>query len=418
MNADQIRILVVDDDADVARGTAHLLENAGYVTATAANGVAALDTLATFHPQLVLSDRDMPAMDGMELCRRIKGDPALSDVLVVLVSGTYTESEQQSDGFDSGADGYIARPIANRELAARVKAFARIIHLNNLLRQQADTLQAINDELRQSRAAALNLMRDAIAASEQLQNEITERKQAEAAVQAKNQELEQFTYAVSHDLRSPLVTIQTFLGHLEEDIRDQNSAHMAKDLGYLHAAADQMGRLLEELLELSRVDHQPSPPEDVALSVVVTEALALAAGRISQRGVQVVVTATPAVLHGNRARLVAVFQNLVDNACKFMGDQKEPRIAIGMETRGTEPVFFVRDNGGGIAPGQQKKLFGLFVRLNPQVEGTGLGLALVKRIIELHGGRIWVESPGVGQGACFYFTLSGAVNRPNEGAKS
>ena len=105
-----IKILVVDDDIDVARGTAHLLEKASYVIATAPNGVVALDTLATFQPQLVLTDRDMPAMDGIELCRRIKGNPALADVLVVIVSATYTESEHQSDGLDAGADGYIPVP--------------------------------------------------------------------------------------------------------------------------------------------------------------------------------------------------------------------------------------------------------------------------------------------------------------------
>ena len=133
MNADQIRILVVDDDADIAHGTARLLEKAGYVIAMAADGVEALAMLATFQPQLVLSDRDMPAMDGVELCRRIKSDPARADVFVVLISGMYTQSDEQAEGLDAGADGYIPRPIANRELLARVEAFVRIIGLNHRL---------------------------------------------------------------------------------------------------------------------------------------------------------------------------------------------------------------------------------------------------------------------------------------------
>ena len=124
MNSNEIRILVVDDDADVVRGTAHLLEQAGYATATAPNGLEALRTMQTFRPDLVLADRDMPGMDGMEMCRHIKGDPALTDVLVVLISGTYTLSEEQAVGLDAGADGYIARPIANRELTARVAGLA------------------------------------------------------------------------------------------------------------------------------------------------------------------------------------------------------------------------------------------------------------------------------------------------------
>jgi phosphoserine phosphatase RsbU/P len=136
VNPAELRILVVDDDADVVRGTAHLLERAGYAMATASNGVEALQTAQTFRPDLVLSDRDMPEMDGMEMCRRIKSDPALADVFVVLISGTYTQTEEQAAGLDAGADSYIARPIANRELAARVAAFARILRLNRALREK------------------------------------------------------------------------------------------------------------------------------------------------------------------------------------------------------------------------------------------------------------------------------------------
>ena len=137
-----VRILVVDDDADVARGTAHLLDKSGYATAVARNGVEALQTMPTFRPDMVLSDRDMPEMDGMEMCRRIKSDPAFADVFVILISGTFTRSEEQSDGMDSGADSYIARPIANRELAALVAAFVRILRLNRALREKNAELEA------------------------------------------------------------------------------------------------------------------------------------------------------------------------------------------------------------------------------------------------------------------------------------
>jgi phosphoserine phosphatase RsbU/P len=142
MNEDKIKILVVDDDASVVRGTAHLLEQAGYATATAPNGAEALKTVQNFQPNLVLSDREMPEMNGVEMCRQIKGDPALSDVLVVLISGTYTQTEEQAAGLEAGADGYIARPIANRELAARVAAFVRILRLNRSLRAKNAELEA------------------------------------------------------------------------------------------------------------------------------------------------------------------------------------------------------------------------------------------------------------------------------------
>jgi two-component system sensor histidine kinase/response regulator len=145
MNPAEIKILVVDDDAAVASGTAHLLKKAGYATATAANGVEAWQSLPALHPHLVLSDREMPEMDGMELCRRIKGDPALADVFVVLISGSFTQSEEQADGLDLGADGYIARPIANRELLARVAAYARILRLNQSLRRSEAHYRAVTD---------------------------------------------------------------------------------------------------------------------------------------------------------------------------------------------------------------------------------------------------------------------------------
>jgi signal transduction histidine kinase len=245
----------------------------------------------------------------------------------------------------------------------------------------------------------------------QLNDSARIRRQAEGAMQATNKELEQFIYAVSHDLRSPVVTIQTFLGHLEQDIPAQNAARVADDLHFLHTAADKMGQLLDELLKLSRLGRQVNPPEAVLLQAVAKDVLALVAGRIAQRGAQVTVAKSPATLYGDRARFVSLFQNLLDNACKFMGDQKEPCIEIGVETREAETVFFVRDNGIGIDPRHQSKAFGLFEKLDPNTEGTGMGLALVKRIVELYGGRIWVESKGTGQGTCFYFTLPGANRR-------
>ncbi len=149
----EVRILVVDDDADLVQGTARVLEQAGYITATALDGVGALEILRTFRPHIVLSDREMPQMDGLELCRRIKSDPALADVLVILVAGTFTGSEEQSEGLDLGADSYIARPIANRELVARVAAFVRILHLSRSLREKNARLELEATERKRSEAA-------------------------------------------------------------------------------------------------------------------------------------------------------------------------------------------------------------------------------------------------------------------------
>jgi PAS domain S-box-containing protein len=233
-------------------------------------------------------------------------------------------------------------------------------------------------------------------------------------LKAKNDELVRFAYTISHDLKSPLVTIRTFIGYLEEDVRKPGRARMDKDIDYIRNAADKMARLLDELLELSRIGRKVNPSVEAPLQEVVKEALDLVAGRIAERGVKVEVAKEPIQLYGDRQRLVEIFQNLVDNAVKFMSDEPAPRVEIGAEHASEGTVLFVRDNGIGIEPSLQPKIFNLFEKLDPGMEGTGIGLALVRRIVEVHGGRIWVESEGRGKGATFRFTLSGKRGQLNK----
>ncbi len=178
----------------------------------------------------------------------------------------------------------------------------------------------------------------------------------------------------------------------------------------MHTAADKMWRLLDELLEMARVGRNVNPPVAVSLAELVAEALTAVAGRIAERGVEVRVESNDVVLFGDRPRLVEIWQNLIDNAVKYMGEKSAPRIDIGLESGKGGPIYYVRDNGLGIEPGFHEKIFGLFEKLDQDSEGSGLGLALVKRIVEFNGGRIWVESSGVGQGSCFWFTLPAAKN--------
>jgi PAS domain S-box-containing protein len=239
--------------------------------------------------------------------------------------------------------------------------------------------------------------------------DITERKRQEEELKQKNSELERFTYTVSHDLKSPLVTVKTFLGYLEQDLARPNMERVKQDVTYMQNATDKMGQLLDELLNLARVGRKKNPAVRVTFRELAQEAVRLVAGRISTGGVKVQVADAVVTLEGDRPRLMEIWQNLVENACKFMGNQPQPQVGIGVEQRGPETVFFVRDNGAGIDPRYQAKVFGLFEQLNPKGEGTGMGLALVKRIVELYEGRIWVESAGPGRGANFLFTLPGAV---------
>ncbi|MBI5352629.1 MAG: PAS domain S-box protein [Chloroflexi bacterium] len=243
--------------------------------------------------------------------------------------------------------------------------------------------------------------------------EITERKKAEieketliAELEAKNAELEQFTYTVSHDLKSPLVTIVGFLAYLEKDARKGDFERLGQDVLRIQQAVNRMQNLLKDLLELSRIGRIMNPPTEVLFADIVNEALDLVRGQIKLRNVKIELIDVQGVfVNGDHTRLVEVIQNLVDNAAKFMSRQSAPVITIGSKVSAQgERIFYVQDNGIGIAPEFHERIFGLFNKLSSNTEGTGIGLTLVKRIIEVHGGRIWVESQPA-QGSVFYFTL-------------
>lgn len=235
-----------------------------------------------------------------------------------------------------------------------------------------------------------------------------ERKNAE--VEAKSAEMQRFTYAVSHDLRSPLITIKGFLRFVEAEIAHGELDKAAADLQQMKKAATKMEQMLDELLELSRVGEVVRSTEPVDLGEVAREAVELVAGRLDARGVEVGIAADLPPVVGDRPRLLQVMQNLIDNAVKFMGPQAEPKIEIGcVSAERGEAVCYVRDNGLGIAAVHQQKIFDLFDQVDGRAEGTGMGLALVKRVIEVHGGRIWVESEGEGRGSTFFFALPAAA---------
>ena len=247
---------------------------------------------------------------------------------------------------------------------------------------------------------------------------ITDRKHAEAErerlireLAAKNTELEQFTYTVSHDLKAPLITIKGFLGFLGEDARAGNRGRLESDITRINEAVDKMNRLLNELLELSRIGRMMNPPQPVPFRELVDEAVEVLQGRLESTGANLVIADDLPLVCGDRRRLLEVVQNLVDNAAKFSAGQPAPMIEIGCEGYEKDmPILFVRDNGIGIPPEHHERIFGLFNKLDPTMEGTGVGLALVKRIVEFHGGRIWVESASspqgeAGNGATFRFTL-------------
>ena len=246
--------------------------------------------------------------------------------------------------------------------------------------------------------------------------DVTEQKNAEEEreallreLEAKQAELERFTYAVSHDLKSPLITIRGLLGFVEQDAEAGRTERLRADIGRIATATDRMQLLLDDLLRLSRIGRLENPPDRVAFGEVVREAMAFVQGRLDARGVEVEIAEDVPEVYADRQRLLDVMQNLLENAVKFLGDQPSPRIQVSWRRApdGGPPVFCVRDNGIGIEPAYHDKVFGVFEKLHAGTEGAGMGLAIVKRILEARGGRIWIESSGEGAGATICFTLPG-----------
>ena len=240
---------------------------------------------------------------------------------------------------------------------------------------------------------------------EQLQRELAERRLLIEELENKNAELERFTYTVSHDLKSPLVTINGFLGFLEQSAASGDMDRFRRDKKRIEGAVSRMQAMLGELLELSRLGRIINEPASILFGDLTRETLELVRGRVDERGVVVYIQPDLPSVRVDKPRLIEVMQNLLDNAAKYMGAQAKPHIEVGHQgVEDGKPIFFVRDNGMGISPEHHERIFGLFNKLDPASEGTGIGLALVKRIVELHEGRIWVESEA-GHGSTFYFTL-------------
>jgi signal transduction histidine kinase len=199
---------------------------------------------------------------------------------------------------------------------------------------------------------------------------------------------------------------------LEKDALSGNQERLRSDIQRITDATEKMQRLLNDLLELSRIGRLMNESQPIPLDELANEVLELVQGRIMERGIKVYIHPGLPTVFGDRQRIFEVLQNLVDNAAKFMGNQIEPRIEVGYlrdDSQNGMPILFVKDNGIGILPEHHERIFGLFNKLDIKSDGTGIGLSIVKRIIEVHGGRIWVESE-VGMGSTFCFTLPRASN--------
>jgi signal transduction histidine kinase len=317
--------------------------------------------------------------------------------------------------------GRVARPIDNLSLAARevqagnFDARADVVSsdevgnlattFNSMIERIQNWHKDLEDQIASRTVRLTELNEELTAEAAQRKRHEKERERLIAELEAKNAELERFAYTVSHDLKSPLITIKGFLRYLERDMASGNLDRLRADSDRIAEAVEKMGQLLDELLELSRIGRIMNPPQEVPLDKLLQTTLETLAGSIAARKVVVDIAEDLPVLYGDAVRLREVVENLLDNAIKFLGDQPHPRVEIGVRRETDTPVIYFKDNGIGIDPRYHTKIFGLFERLNQDTQGTGIGLAIVRRIVEVHGGTIWVESEGIGHGSVFCFTL-------------
>jgi signal transduction histidine kinase len=390
-------VLVVDDSPANLELMSDLLAGEGYWVRSAGSGQEALDLVEAFPPDLILLDIRMPGMDGFDVLRCLRVSPKSQDIPVVFLSAS-SDAAERIQGLRLGAVDFINKPFKIEEVRARICTHLEMSRLRTRLRSQAEDLLGANERL----LAEVNERRRV---ETSLLDDVAERARHAQSLREKNAELERFCYLVSHDLKSPALTIEAFSGFLELDLANGDLAKVQTDIGFIRKAANKVSRMQVELLEISRAGRVQSAEETVSLRDLVDEAKGLVAGQASVRGVIIDIPVEPLELVGDRPRLVGVFQNLLDNAIKFLGDQPAPRIEVGFERQGTDTVLFVRDNGRGIESRHLDEIFGLFKRLDTNTDGTGLGLSLVRSIVESHGGRIWAESEGLGMGATFRFTL-------------
>jgi len=364
---------------------AEQLRDEGFDVVGARTGQEALELLAFQSCDCILIELDGSSA-GLQVCRQVKAAPGVRDVPLVAI-GVGEHRQTMIDALGAGADDYLGAGTDPRVLLARIRA--------QLQRKQ------IADEHRQIRDQLLRKEIEAAQARADAQIALTRAAMVEE-LERKNQELEAFSYSVSHDLRSPLRAIDGFSRMLIETLGEHLDASGQHYADRIRASVERMNEMIDDLIGLSRVGRAQIQRAPVDLAVIAAEVLGDLAGGAPQRRVEVVI-AEHLPANADPRLLRNVLENLLANAWKFTGQCPDARIEVGRAPGGD---FFVRDNGSGFDMSQAGRLFSPFQRLHKESDfpGTGIGLATVHRIVERHGGRIWAES-APGQGATFWFTL-------------
>jgi len=363
-----LRALIVEDwDADAQLMVRELRRHGYEVEYERVETRPAMEqALAQQGWDIILCDYSLPQFNAMDALATFKASGL--DIPFFVISGTI-EEETAVTALKAGAHDFMVKG----RLARLVPAIEREM-------KEAEIRRAH----RQAEAERVNLT---------------------ASLEVVNTELERFLYTAFHDLRSPLVTIQGFLGMLSYDLQAGRRDKIQSYIQRISGAASKMDTLLSGLLKLAKVGRVIRPSEDVNLRQLIQEILKGMEEKLRSGNMTVMISPDLPTVQGDRIDLREVLENLIENAAKYTAGQPHPVIEIGTRKNDGQQIIFVKDNGQGIDLIYQERIFNLFEKLDPLGEGPGIGLALVKRIIDMHGGNIWVESEGRGQGSVFCFTI-------------
>ena len=373
-------ILIVDDDPDQLNIFVRLLKQKKINVRTASTGKECLELSRLNKPDLILLDVMLPDINGTEICKTIKGDPDLQSIHVLLLSAIKTKSDNIAEGLLCGADGYLVKPINNTEFLAQVEAALRIVKVENQIRELNETLEQRVAE----RTYQLELSR--------------------RELESKNELLEQFVFIASHDLQEPLRTLINFTNLIQKDYGEKLDEEGGRYLGFISGSAYRMRELVTGLLEYALLGKE-SVLSLVDCNKLVNEVLLDLSDFINDVNPAITINSLPTI-NGYAIELRLLFQNLITNAIKFRKKEVRPEITITAENKDKEWLFSIADNGLGIKERDKEKVFIIFKRMHKQKDypGTGIGLAHCKKIVELHRGRIWVES-NIEGGSTFRFTI-------------
>lgn len=407
---DHASILLVDDQPANLIALEAILQPLGHTLVCVESGAAALKQLLLQDFAAILLDARMPGLDGYETAELIRQRERSAHTPIIFLTADAGDRENTLRAYDHGAVDFLGKPFEPKILRAKVAVFISLYLQGELLRKQAQSLgdqerSAVLSEVARQAVERLREQEKAHVAQLEEEKRISEQHvaalaQVSAELVRSNRELEQVAYGASHDLKAPLRGIATVCDWIEEDLVDVMTDDARKHLGQLRGRVERMGAIVDGILAFARVGQARAQPETVdigALVVDVVELLQAPAGAIIQ-----IAPAMP-VACVQRQLLEQVFSNLIGNALKY-ARRADARVDVGASEADGFLELWVADNGPGIATQHHERIWSLFQRLESQdeIEGTGVGLALVKKIVEGQGGRAWVDSQP-GEGATFRF---------------